>query len=355
MSLAFPASTVGSGVSGLKRKVPPNLLTPSTDFVSSPVLPGEEMAMVEDVGTAEIAAVRRFTRFFTGWSGLLEESLLRSGYTLAEARVLYELAQRPAAQASALATELRMDPGYLSRILKGFEAAGLLRREPSPEDGRRQDLRLTTAGHAAFAPLDRGSEAEVGRQLARLSGSERSDLGAATATLERLLGEVRAEEGPDAVRLRDPEVGDLGWIVHRQAVLYGREYGFDSGYEGLISEIVGQFVRDFDPAGERCWVAERHGRVVGSVFAVRASDEVAKLRLLYVEPEARGLGIGRRLVEACIAFSRAAGYRFLTLWTNDILVAALRLYREAGFVLEASEPHHSFGRDMVGQTWTLTL
>jgi DNA-binding MarR family transcriptional regulator/GNAT superfamily N-acetyltransferase len=300
-----------------------------------------------------VAAVRAFTRFYTRQIELLNEGLLESGFSLAEGRVLYELATRREVAAGDLARDLGMDAGYLSRILKRFESAGLLMRAASPEDARRARIRLTDAGEAAFGPLDAASREQVGRMIAPLSGPERATLLQAMGTIERMLaGGARPGE---PVSLRPHRPGDMGWITHRQAVLYAAEYGWDETFEALVAEITASFIRTFDPTGERCWIAERGGEILGSVFCVRESDTVAKLRLLYVEPSARGLGIGRLLVGACIAFARAAGYRTLTLWTNDILVAARKIYCEAGFRLVAEEPHRSFGHDLVGQNWELAL
>ena len=303
-------------------------------------------------GDDAVAQVRAFTRFYTRQTELLNEGLLDSGYTLAEARVLFELAHRPEASAGDLVRDLGMDAGYLSRILKRFEAAGLLVRAASPDDSRRAHLQLTEAGHAAFVPLDEASRVQVGRMIEPLSAMERSRLVRAMQVVEQALTrDRRAIE----VSLRAHRPGDMGWVTHRQALLYATEYGWDETFEALVAEITAGFVRNFDPAHERCWIAERGGEILGSVFCVGESETVAKLRLLYVEPDARGLGIGRRLVEECVAFARATGYRTLTLWTNDILVSARKIYLDLGFRLVAEERHHSFGHDLVGQNWELAL
>ena len=302
---------------------------------------------------AAIADIRAFTRFYTRQIELLNEGLLDSGFSLAEARVLYELASRSDTTAGDLVRDLGMDAGYLSRILKRFETAGLLRRVALPEDGRRAHLELTAAGHGAFAPLDRASREQVGRLIAGLSGGKRDRLVRAMHTIEHTLS--GAVPSVDAVTLRQHRPGDMGWVTHRQAVLYATEYGLDQTFEALVAEITASFIRTFDPAGEQCWMAERGDEILGSVFCVRESEAVAKLRLLYVEPAARGLGIGRLLVGECISFARAAGYRTLTLWTNDILVAARKIYLDHGFRLVAEEPHNSFGKDLVGQYWSLDL
>ncbi len=300
-----------------------------------------------------VAEVRRFNRFYTRTIGVLGEGLSRSPFSLTEGRVLYELAHRDPAAAAELADDLGLDPGYLSRILRRFREQGLLDRTPSGTDGRRSLLRLTAAGREAFAALDAGTRGEVGALLGGLSEDAQLRLVKAMGAVVELLGGGPAPGGTCV--LRPPEAGDLGWVVWRHGVLYAREYGWDARFEALVAEIVAGFGRGHDPAREHCWIAEVDGRPVGSVFLVKQSDEVAKLRLLLVDPAARGLGIGRRLVEACVAFAREAGYRVVTLWTNDVLCAARRIYEEAGFRLVHEEPHHSFGHDLVGQTWELEL
>jgi DNA-binding MarR family transcriptional regulator/GNAT superfamily N-acetyltransferase len=309
------------------------------------------MVRLED--ETAIAAVRAFTRFYTRQAELLDEGLLDSGFSLSEARVLYELANRDQVSAGDLVRDLGMDAGYLSRILKRFESAGLLARAVMPEDARRTRIHLTAPGRAAFVPLDQASREQVGRLVGPLSAGQRDRLLRAMADIKEILG--RVPETKPSFTLRGHRPGDMGWITHRQAVLYAREYGWDETFEALVAEVTAGFVRAYDPARERCWIAERRGEVVGSVFCVRESDTAAKLRLLYVEPDARGLRIGRTLVETCIAFAREAGYRTLTLWTNDILLAARKVYLDCGFKLVAEEPHHSFGKDLVGQNWELAL
>ena len=302
---------------------------------------------------ARIAAVRRFNRFYTRRIGVLQEGFLKTSFSLTEGRVLYELAHRETVTASALARDLDLDPGYLSRILKGFEARGLITRAASAEDARQSLLRLTAAGQAAFAPLDRRSQEEIGGMLEALPLPSQKRLVAQMAEIESMLGERPAPAAPYVLRPHRP--GDLGWIVHRHGALYAEEYGWDDSFEALVAEIAAKFLREFDPRRERCWIAEREGDVLGSVMVVRQSDEVAKLRLLLVEPKARGLGLGRRLVEECLRFARLSGYRRMTLWTNDILVSARRIYQAAGFKLVAEERHHSFDHDLVGQNWALEL
>lgn len=303
----------------------------------------------------DIAAVRRFNRFHTRLVGALDEGLLASDLPLAQARVLYEIAQAPAAvppSAADLGRALGLDAGYLSRVIAALEARDLVARRPSTGNGRRLGLGLTAAGRTTFAGLDRAAQAETAALLAPLSPRDRARLTAAMEAVVALLGE--APRDPVLI-LRAPEPGDLGWIVHRHGVLYAREYGWDSSFEALVAEIVGAFGRSHDPVRERAWVAERDGRVAGSVFLLRQDDAVAKLRLLYVEPAARGLGLGRRLVDECLRFARARGYRRIELWTNDVLVSARRLYAAAGFTLVSEEPHRSFGRDLMAQIWARDL
>ena len=301
----------------------------------------------------QIAVVRGFSRFYTRLVGLLNEGILKSAYSLTEVRILFELAHRDSLSASDLVRELGLDAGYLSRVLKRFEARGLLARSPAPQDARQTLLALTAAGRKAFEPLDRASHDEISQMLQALDAPGRDRLVKSMQAIERLLG-GRAEPAVPYV-LRPLQSGDIGWITHRQGVLYNQEYGWDETFEALVAQILAKFVEGFDPRRERAWVAEREGEVAGSIFVVRESDAVAKLRLLYVEPSARGLGIGRRLVDECIAFARAKGYTRMVLWTNDVLVSARRIYQAAGFQLVEQERHHSFGKDLVGQNWALDL
>lgn len=301
-----------------------------------------------------VQAVRHFNRFYTRQLGLLDEVLLDTGFTLTEARLLYELAHGPQLNASQLCKSLGLDAGYLSRLLKKFEAQGLLQRHPHPEDARQTWLSLTDEGRRAYAPLNLASQTQVGQWLTPLTTGERTDLLQAMRTLEQLLDHA-GDRPPPAVVLRPLQVGDLGWIIHRQAVLYAQEYGWGASFEALVAEIAAKYQQTHDPAWENAWVAERGGRIVGSVFLVRESDTAAKLRLLYVEPEARGLGLGQQLTDTCIAFARAKGYAVLNLWTNDVLLAARRIYQRAGFVCVAREAHHSFGHELVGEHWSLKL
>ena len=311
------------------------------------------MTVHHQPGNERIDAVRAFNRFYTRQIGLLDEGLLKSAFSLTEARVLYELAHRDGLSATDLAGDLGLDPGYLSRLLKKFEKRGLVERATTEADARRSSIALTPAGRGAFAPLNQASHDQVAALLERLPAPEQDRLVKAMQTVRGCWAKDAEPKIP--YMLRPLQVGDIGWIIHRQGLLYAQEYGWDETYEALVAEILGAFIKSFDPKWERGWIAEREGEVVGSVFVVRKSDHVAKLRLLYVEPSARGLGIGKRLVEECIGFARTKGYRALTLWTNDVLTTARHIYEAAGFKLADKERHHAFGKDLVGQNWNLEL
>ncbi len=301
----------------------------------------------------DVDEVREFNRFYTRQIGLLAEHLPASELSLPEARVLYELARGGERTAADLARLLRMDKAHLSRILSRFRARGLLESRVSPEHARHRLLRLTDAGRRTFAAADQGTRAAMDELLGPLDANARQKLLGAMREIREVFG---AEAREASVRLRAPEPGDLGWITHRQGLLYHREYGWDRTYEGLVCEILGKFIAHFDATREEAWVAERCGSIVGSVFLMRSEEpDSARLRLLYVEPGARRLGVGRTLVNTCIEHARALGYRRITLWTNDVLVAARRIYQAAGFKLIEERAHHSFGHDLVGQTWTLEL
>ena len=301
----------------------------------------------------QISAVRAFNRFYTRKFGVLDQQLLKSPFSLSEARVLYELANRQDAAAKEIGIELGLDPGYLSRIVQKFDEDGLITRKPLPSDRRQYRLGLTARGRQAFAKLERSSHDDVAAMLAALPGGDRGRLVGAMATIKRLLGE--SSVSPLPAILRNPRPGDMGWVVQSHGALYAREYGFDSSFEGLVAEIAGKFLTSFDASRERCWIADIDGVQVGSVFLVRQSDDVAKLRLLLVDPAGRGQGLGQRLVGECIAFAQACGYRRITLWTQSILVAARKIYQDTGFVLVATEPHRSFGQSLVGETWEREL
>jgi DNA-binding MarR family transcriptional regulator/N-acetylglutamate synthase-like GNAT family acetyltransferase len=300
-----------------------------------------------------VRAVRSFNRFYTKRLGLLQQGMVGSPFSLAEGRVLYELAHRDRPTASDLGKALDLDAGYLSRLLRGFGRRGLVAASASATDRRQRHLRLTASGRRASDKLDDGSQKAVGTLLRRLTAADQRRLVGAVQTIETLLGD--SEPGRVPYILRPPEPGDMGWVVQRHGSLYAEEYGYDRHFEGLVASIVGSFVEKFDPARERCWIAERDGETVGSVFLVRKSEHVAKLRLLIVDPGARGLGIGARLVAECVKFARQAGYRKITLWTHSQLHAARHLYREAGFQLVHKQSVHSFGLDLVDETWDLHL
>ena len=300
-----------------------------------------------------VAAVREFNRFYTSRIGLLDEGYLSSRFSLTEVRVLYELAHRGSATASELSRDLGIDAGYLSRILRGFTRPGVIARTAAKDDARKSILRLTARGKVTVAPLEAKARKQIGVMLADVSPSEQDQLVASMRTIQRGL-----RPGPPAapkVALRPHRPGDMGWVVERHGALYSQEYGWDETFEALVADIVAKFITHLDPKRERCWIAEVDGERVGCIFCVKKSKTVAKLRLLLVDPRARGLGIGSRLVDECIGFARAAGYGDLVLWTNDVLVAARRIYERAGFELVESERHTSFGKKLVGQNWRLRL
>jgi len=301
----------------------------------------------------DVHAVRHFSRFYTKQLGILEEHLLGSDYSLTEVRVLYELAHRDRPTAKQIGDDLALDSGYLSRILNRFAQRRILVRERSTKDARHVLLHLTAKGRSVFEPLNQQSNAQVAEMLRGLSPARRN-------RLTRALGEVEGALGSEnllrsGVQLRPHKPGDIGWTVHRHGVLYAQEYGWDDSFEALVAEIAAGFIRNFDPKRERCWIAELDGEPVGSVFLVKFTDDVAKLRLLLVEPHARGLGIGRHLVDECVAFARTSGYQKLILWTQSILTAARRTYQKAGFRLVKQEPQRAFGADLVSETWELEL
>jgi len=302
---------------------------------------------------AQVSAVRAFNRFYTRRLGVLDQQLLKSPFSLSEARVLYELAQRGNLAAKEIGIELGLDPGYLSRIIQKFDEDGLVARKPLPSDRRQYQLSLTAKGRQAFARLERSSHDDVAAMLAALPRGGSQRLIEAMSAIERLLGAPHTPPRPAI--LRDPRPGDMGWVVQSHGELYAREYGFDSSFEALVAEITAKFLSSFDASRERCWIADIDGTPVGSVFLVRQTDDIAKLRLLLVDPTGRGQGLGGRLVAECVSFARACGYRKITLWTQSILLNARKIYRDAGFVLVATEPHRGFGQSLIGETWEFEL
>jgi DNA-binding MarR family transcriptional regulator/N-acetylglutamate synthase-like GNAT family acetyltransferase len=317
------------------------------------------MAKTDAAFEQRIAAVRAFNRFYTQRIGALREHHLESPFPLTGVRVLYELAHWPrtgdAPTASVLAARLTLDEGYLSRVLRSFEQHGLVRKKPSTVDARRKSLALSRRGRQLFASLDARSREDVAAILGKLSTAAQSRVVEAMRSIGALLGQPLADAPPRPrpYVLRPPQPGDIGWVVHRHGALYAQEYGYDERFEALVAEIAARFVEHFDPKRERCWIAERDGEIVGSVFLVRKTKTAAKLRLLLVEAEARGLGIGRRLIDECVRFARRAGYRKLMLWTQSDLLAARHLYAIAGFRKIDAEAHESFGKKLVAETWEL--
>ncbi len=303
--------------------------------------------------TQYVNSMRRFNRFYTNKIGVLHQSLLNSPYSLTEARVIYELAQHDYSTASQLGSELNLDAGYLSRILSSFHKKGLILKETSKEDGRRSNLRLSETGQEAFAKLNARSQHEIENLLGQLDSRDQSHLVEAMHTIENILGNQPERKVPYI--LRPPQPGDLGWVVARHGALYAQEYQWDESFEGFVAGIIAEYSKNYDPKIERCWIAEVNGENAGSVFVVKKSEAVAKLRMLLVDPKARGLGIGKRLVQECLRFARQKGYTRMTLWTNSCLLAARHIYEQAGFELVKSEPYHDFGQDLVGETWERDL
>ena len=300
-----------------------------------------------------VSAIRRFNRFYTRQIGVLRKGYLDSPFSLAEARVLYELFTQPSLTASDIAASLDLDAGYLSRVLAAFEKRGLISRTASKQDGRQSHIKLTARGSRAFAPLDKRSQNDAAAMLESLDGGDQSRLVGAMSSIETLLG---APEAKRAYILREPRHGDFGWIVSRHGELYANEYGWVEPFEGLCAQIVADYVNNHDPAKERCWIAEMNGENVGCVMLVKDKEPgVSRLRLLLVDPKARGLGLGARLVDECIEFARTAGYRKMTLWTHSVLTAARAIYEKAGFTLTGSETRNSWSKDVVAEYWDLAL
>ena len=308
-----------------------------------------------------IAAIRRFNRFYTARIGVLQEGLLATPFSLTESRLLYEFAHREHATATELSRDLGLDAGYLSRLLRGFKERGLIKSAPAPHDARHLQLRITPAGRRAFAPLDTRTQSEITRLLAGLTDADQRDLLQSMARIEQLLDDKNPRQPPYLLRAHRP--GDIGWVIERHGALYAREYRWDMRFEALVAHIAARFIEQFDASREACWIAERDHANIGCVFLVQARNEatdapiegVAQLRLLLVEPSARGLGIGARLVDECERFARQAGYTRIVLWTNSVLLAARGIYAKAGYRLLKSESHTSFGHDLVGETWELPL
>lgn len=309
--------------------------------------------MLAEISEERVGAVRHFNRFFTRQIGVLREGLLHSPYSLTEARILFELAHSDSVTASDLCRELGLDAGYLSRILTQLEQQGLIEKVRSDNDGRQRLLLLTAGGKSAFSLLDQRSRDEVSEMLNELGEEKQQRLLQAMQTIEDIFDKGLKFSEPFFLRQHEP--GDMGWVTHRHGVLYAQGYGWDEHFEALVAQIVADFINNYNPARERCWIAEMNGEIIGSVFVVQSSEKVAKLRLLLVEPKARGLGLGTRLVEECIRFARRKGYQKLMLWTNSVLVEARHIYQKVGFMLVAQEEHHSFGHDLVGETWELAL
>lgn len=308
--------------------------------------------MTQRILARRAASYRAFNRFYTGHIGVLDRRILDSPFSLAEARVLYELVQRDDCSATDLVAALDMDPGYVSRILAGFERGGLLSRKRSRSDARQRELRLTAKGWRVFEQIDQRSQAQAESMLAALPGRHQAALLGAMHTIERVLGQGTTQ---DRVTLRQPRSGDYGWVIERHGAIYRDEYRWDEHFEALVAEVVARFVREQDSRRERGWIAESAGERLGSIFLARKSDDEALLRLFLVEPHARGLGLGQRLVAECLRFARRAGYRTISLWTAQNLVAARKLYVRAGFQLVHAEPKRSFGHDWISETWSMAL
>jgi len=334
----------------------PAVEVPAADGTAAPAggtaAPAGGIVMPAGADDATVAAVREFNRFYTNLIGLLRGKYLDTPYSLTEARLLFELAQRDASAVTDLRRTVDVDPGYLSRILARFSSDGLITRERSAADGRRQVIRLTGPGRAVVAGLDARSAAQTRDMLAGVRDDDRRRL---LESMRAITGILAGSPRPRGYLLRAPQPGDMGWVVQRNAAVYAEEFGWDASYEALVARIVADYVDHADPAAEAAWIAEVDGTPAGCVFCVRDNATTARLRLLLVEPWARGLGIGSRLVEEVLRFARRAGYARITLWTNDVLADARRIYQRAGFALDEENRHHSFGKDLTGQTWSRAL
>ena len=298
-----------------------------------------------------VAAVRRFNRFYTQHLGVLQDGWLDSPFSLTEARVLYEIRQRDRATATGIGRDLGLDAGYLSRILRRFHKSGLIRKDASADDGRQSFLSMTARGRKAYAPLETRTKRQVGAVLGRLAASEQDHLVSAMRAIETMIAPTPKAESE--IILREPRPGDLGWVVARHAELYLREYGWAENFEGICAQIVADFVSKYDAKRERCWIAEMDGQNVGCVFLVKDTEAIARLRLLLVDPVARGRGLGTKLTDECVRFARGCGYQGITLWTHSVLTAARHVYEQAGFRLTSSEKRKSFGKDVVSEYWDL--
>ena len=316
-------------------------------------LPQSITFIMPAVSSRDVAAVRRFNRFFTRTAGVLDEGHLGSRFSLTEVRVLYELARTGTTSAGQLVRDLGLDEGYVSRILQRLGKLGFVRRSRSDSDARVTSLSLTDRGRKAFEPLDARADAAIAKLLSPVPPVARKEAVDAMQRIQAALGAGEARAGP--VRLRTHRAGDMGWIVYRHGALYASEYDYDERFEGIVAGVVADFLAHHDPKRERCWIAERDGEILGSVMLVKKTATIAKLRLLYLEPHARGLGLGRRLVDECIAFARGAGYRKITLWTQSSLTAARHIYESRGFRLVGSKMHRDFGPREAAETWELVL
>lgn len=300
-----------------------------------------------------VNSIRQFNRFYTKQIGLLNEYLLKSPFSLTEARILYELAQRENSNSAQLSAELNLDAGQLSRMLRDFESRGLIEKIRSETDARQTLLRLTAKGITEFQALNAQSSMQIEAMLNNLSADQQKRLVIAMSEIEKILSGNKPED--KSFILRNPSAGDFGWVVQKNGEVYAEEYNWDEEYEGLVAGIVAEFIKNFDAKRERCWIAEKDGANIGAVFLVKKDETTAKLRLLIVDPKARGLGVGKRLVEECTRFAKKAGYKKITLWTNSVLSAARHIYEKEGYKVVKTEPHHSFGKDLVGETWELEL